>query len=306
MLAHLGGHGVTLFFAISGFLITTLLIRELGVTGSIDLKAFYARRTLRIFPLYYAVLLLYVVLVFTMERNTIAGRAFFDNLPYFLSYTSNLFVPLDGRTIFYFSWSLAAEEQFYLIWPALFIFCRTPHRAALVLILAGTAAAFAQFMGAAWAFKVPVAIIAGALFAILLSSRSAYDRVFQLLGRSWSILPVLGLVIFALSHSQPPAVLHVGLALLVVVCVIREDHLLAPLLKLPVLRYLGEVSYGMYLLHMLCKNAAAKLLKLVGLPVDSVWLFLVSTVLTVVVARLSFRYFESYFLALKERFSTAR
>src|SRR5262245_42928263 len=68
-----GSSGVSLFFVISGFLITTLLLREQSATGNISLKRFYLRRTLRIFPLYYAILALYVVLVILMERQSAAG-----------------------------------------------------------------------------------------------------------------------------------------------------------------------------------------------------------------------------------------
>ena len=87
-----GDEGVTLFFAISGFLITTLLLRERDTAGSINLRAFYIRRALRIFPLYYAVVALYVVLTLLFERTTPAGREFFANLIFFLTYTSNWYV----------------------------------------------------------------------------------------------------------------------------------------------------------------------------------------------------------------------
>ena len=118
-LTRAGALGVDLFFAISGFLITTLLLRERERWGSISIRAFYIRRALRIFPLYYTVIILYVISVYALERNTPVGRQFFDNLPYFLTYTANWFVGLDGRVIFYFAWSLSTEEQFYLVWPTL-------------------------------------------------------------------------------------------------------------------------------------------------------------------------------------------
>src|SRR6478609_3641264 len=114
-----GDYGVALFFVISGFLITTLLIREKEAHGDISLRAFYARRALRIFPLYYAVLLAYTALVLVAERGTSAGAEFLGNLPYFVTYTNNYFVGNGDRVIFYFAWSLAAEEQFYLVWPFL-------------------------------------------------------------------------------------------------------------------------------------------------------------------------------------------
>src|SRR5690606_29189775 len=74
-----------------------------------------------IFPLYYTVILIYVGVVFVVEKDSVAGRQFFENLPYFLTYTSNWFVELHSgeRVIFYFAWSLATEEQFYLLWPSI-------------------------------------------------------------------------------------------------------------------------------------------------------------------------------------------
>ena len=73
--------GVDFFFAISGFLITTLLIREQNATSRISVSKFYARRALRIFPLYYVTLLLYVVLVALTQRNSPEGKEFFRICP---------------------------------------------------------------------------------------------------------------------------------------------------------------------------------------------------------------------------------
>jgi peptidoglycan/LPS O-acetylase OafA/YrhL len=117
-LSYIGAQGVTLFFAISGFLISTLMLREYERNGRIDLLAFYMRRSLRIFPLYFTVLGIYVLAVLLLERDTEPGKAFFANLPYFATYTSNLFVELRERVIFYFAWSLAAEEQFSSVAPS--------------------------------------------------------------------------------------------------------------------------------------------------------------------------------------------
>ena len=117
------GVGVDLSFAISGFIITTLLVREHRRTGSIDVRRFYLRRTLRIFPLYFAVLGGYVAIVLLTKRGTTAGDDFIHHIPAFATYTSNWFVPLDrSGPIFFYAWSLATQEQFYLLWaPALLL-----------------------------------------------------------------------------------------------------------------------------------------------------------------------------------------
>jgi peptidoglycan/LPS O-acetylase OafA/YrhL len=300
--SHVGADGVTLFFAISGFLITTLLLRERERHGRIDLKAFYWRRALRIFPLYYTVLLLYVVLVWVMERHSPAGQAFFNNLPYFLTYTSNLFVQLDDRTIFYFAWSLAAEEQFYLLWPPVLVLCVTSGRAGAVLLAVVVAGVLGQLGGQKFLSAVPLAIVYGALMALVMHHRSGYDAVHRVLGFRAAPLVVLVLVLLAaaLGWGQLPAfVTHALFAALVLACVVREDHLLQGLMQLRWVGYIGMISYGMYMLHMLCKNVSTKLLKAAGLPTDTLLVFGLTMALSVVAAGLSFRYYESIFLRLK-------
>jgi peptidoglycan/LPS O-acetylase OafA/YrhL len=315
--AQQGHHGVTLFFAISGFLITTLLLREHDRHGAIDLRAFYVRRALRIFPLYYAVLLIYVVLVFLLERHTRNGQDFFSNLVYFATYTSNWFVALDGRTIFYFAWSLAAEEQFYLVWPPLMK--RLGTRARALLLAAGVVMALialelllphlladsptAQVLLRV-VLNVPLAIVAGVAAALALHDPRSFARLWPWLGGSrWhSLLWLVLAVALTVIPGSPRFAGHVALALLVVSCCMREDHMLAWLLRQPFVVYLGSISYGLYLLHMLCKNVVVKLAAVTGFPLGPGLLFLLTLMLAVVVAGLSFKYFESRFLQLKGRF----
>ncbi len=87
----MGSFGVDVFFGISGFLITTLLLRERAKKGKISLRDFYLRRSLRIWPLYYAVLGLYVFLVVFLQRGTGRDHVFFHFLPGYLTYTYTWF-----------------------------------------------------------------------------------------------------------------------------------------------------------------------------------------------------------------------
>lgn len=315
-LAQQGHHGVTLFFAISGFLITTLLLRERERRHGIDLRAFYIRRTLRIFPLYYAVLLIYGVLVFVFERHSEAGEAFFSNLIYFATYTSNWFVAQGLHVIFYFSWSLAAEEQFYLVWPPLLKRLGTRARALAVI-----AAAMAGLVVIGWTLPrlvgqeaarsvqrgldaVPLAILAGVAAALVLADRSGFARVWPwLAGSRWHSLLWLLIALGALSRPDAPrGALDLALTLLVVACCMREDHVLAGLLRLRPVLYLGTISYGLYLLHMLCKNGITGAARLVGIELGAGSLFVATLLLSIVVAGSSFRHFESRFLRIKGRF----
>lgn len=298
--AETGANGVTLFFAISGFLITTLLLRERERHGSIDLKAFYLRRTLRIFPLYYAVLLIYLIAVLTFENGTEAGENFFSNLKYFATYTSNLFVPLDGRVIFFFAWSLATEEQFYLIWPPLMILLGSQGRALTLLGLVMAICVLAQWANNPWAGVVPIAITGGCALAILLHSEKGYALCHTVLGHSASGLAILALLVPALVWpALPDTLIHVLCVALVGACVMRESHLLSGLLRFRPLAYIGTVSYGMYLIHMLCKNLMIRILGALNLEQEGLALFFSTLALVVLVAGLSYRYFESFFLRLK-------
>ena len=113
-IAKRGFLGVDLFFVISGFLIVTLLLRERRQTGAISLRRFYARRFLRIFPAYYAMLALVAATAFVRHQG--APNPIRDDLPFAIFYISNL-VPM--HSLLSITWSLSAEEQFYCIVPSL-------------------------------------------------------------------------------------------------------------------------------------------------------------------------------------------
>jgi peptidoglycan/LPS O-acetylase OafA/YrhL len=122
-----GAIGVTIFFVISGFLITYLLLVEGAKTGRIDLKAFYARRMFRIIPVY----LLYVsfLLFWNKFENEFKG----NNLLHVLTFTVN-FDPKRGGFSGHF-WTLSIEEQFYIFWPALLILFRKHLKSILVILI---------------------------------------------------------------------------------------------------------------------------------------------------------------------------
>ncbi len=322
-LTDIGASGVSLFFVLSGFLITTLLLREAPDVSAISLRDFYIRRALRIFPLYYAVLGLYTLLVLLLERNA-AGDLFLRNLPFYLTYTNNWFVDLapdaEGRrrVIFIFAWTLATEEQFYMLWPPLLcLLGRT--RAAIVL-----GGVVAVTLWALWTWgplNVPVGsferlvrilqspsvqICAGVFLAMALDSRRLFGLLHGALGRPWSS-PVAAAISVATLFWPGEAstgwfvALAVAFSALIGSCVIREDHGLARFCRPVVLRRIGVVSYGMYLLHMLAINAVRAIMSKAGVE-SAVLSFALSTVLAWVAAEISFRVFETPFLRLKDRF----
>ena len=106
-----------MFFVLSGFLIVTLLLREKERFGNISLKKFYMRRTLRIFPIYYGILFALSLIFLFVKPGTDMARTFFPLLPFYLTYTSNWIT--QQAVNLGVTWSLATEEQFYMIWPAI-------------------------------------------------------------------------------------------------------------------------------------------------------------------------------------------
>ncbi len=315
-LAYVGNYGVILFFAISGFLITTLLLRERERHGRIDLRAFYVRRALRIFPIFYVTLAVYVALVWLVERDSVAGREFFHNLPAFATYTSNWLVEQKERTIFYFAWSLATEEQYYLVWPPLLVALGTRQRATVAMAAFATAVlVFHTWLGtldqpkvlSAWYQRLPLAISAGSLLALLLHAPAGLRALAPWLGhRLASAVLAAVLALVALWPGVPETAAHVVSALLVASVCMQPRHVLRRLLGWRPLAYLGTISYGMYLLHNLAHHASSKVMGRLGIAglVEPGWLigFMVTTLVTVAVAGASFRWFESPLLNLKHRY----
>jgi peptidoglycan/LPS O-acetylase OafA/YrhL len=265
-----GPLGVDLFFAISGFLITTLLLHE----EKISLKEFWIRRSLRIFPLYYFVLGLYVAHALAYgDRHDFLG-----SVPVYATYTSNW---LPHSETFAFAWSLASEEQFYLLWPLVLRFGRGRFVPALVMLAFVVVARGAER-----------AIGLGALGAMAMHARPEIVRF--TLGRRWCAPFALAAVLASAAFGWPLFPTHVAMAVLVVACCVRADHALAPLLENRALRHVGAVSYGIYLLNVSCVVAAKRL-------TTETWLvFVLGFAASVAAATLTRRFVERPFLSLRD------
>lgn len=320
-LFHAGAWGVELFFIISGFLITTILLREVSARGAVSLKNFYARRALRIFPLYYATLVLYIALVAALEYGSVR-EAFFSHLPAYVTYTSNWFVDRYGaqRVIFAFSWSLATEEQFYLLWPSVLRFAGKGRAPVLILLITLVGAISAQALsflallpfgqpGNRIVASVEPTILLGCLLAYAFNDVRWFNRLRSWLGARWSA-PLAAcftaLTYFGLLHAPAEPVFKCALnstfvfslLLVVATCCIREDHGLAPALRNSTVRYIGAISYGLYLLHMLAMNFTKKV------STSHDWQFFGMTLLLAIgLASASYWLFERPLLKLKSRFS---
>lgn len=289
-----------MFFAISGFLITTLLLRERTDSDSINLKAFYGRRALRIFPAYYLTLALYVLLALTLYRGSGMGERFMAYLPAFASYTSNwVYTPEPGVTLFVHGWSLSTEEQFYLLWPPLLVLVVGGRRglpwagaaAGALVALATLPQRLAPETGLATIGSgVPLPICGGVLLAIALHSQQMFTRLAPFLGPAVSAPLWLAGTLAAFAVHASGEVVAIGLVATVGACVVREDHLLRTLLAWRPLAHLGRISYGVYLYHLF----VVLLLALSVGPYLNPIVFAAATLgITACLASLSYTYFET-------------
>src|ERR1700739_2072049 len=232
-----GAFGVSVFFGISGFLITTLLLREQLKNGRISLRDFYIRRTLRIWPLYYGTLALCVVLVLVLQRGTGRDHVFFHYLPGYLTFTYTWFAGWEASgAIFNFAWSLSVEEQFYLIWAGVLRVLRGALPVILMCLLIGIRAVteigavrrVVSMDSLAWrmAAGIAVPICLGAILAQMLHSERWFLRIRPLLGHRRAA----PLFLLILVRSLAPAgntwegVCWPAACLLVGAFVIREDN----------------------------------------------------------------------------------
>lgn len=252
-----GGLGVTVFFVISGYLITTLLLAEQAKTGTISLRKFYLRRTIRIFPAFYvylaAVLILQLNGFLELHRGDLLAAA---------TYTMNFRAERSwwlGHT-----WSLSVEEQFYLLWPAVVMLFGAAGglRAALGAILAAPLLRVAVFYG--WpsqralvdqAFPMIFDGLATGCALAMARDRLWQDPRYRRLLDSplFALVPLIVVAAYLYIPSvgvqllAGQTIMHVGIAL----CIdwaIRFPHTrIGRVLNARPLAWLGTISYSLYL-----------------------------------------------------------
>lgn len=327
-----GAHGVDLFFALSAFLITELLLREHDRFGAIDFGKFFVRRALRIWPLYFA----FVGFAAAgapplIPKQSLTGQ----QLAAFLLFVGNLETAVNGypSSVLAPLWSVAIEEQFYLAWPLLLVWLGVSRmrrtlalalvvtisaRTALVLIesqhpriwcdslarldpfIAGAALALLlrRWRGPAvtiWVGRAVLAAAAGAI--VLVTAFVPVNTRVAALGHVWSYS-----VIAIASAATVGAVMAARTGADRLLPVFSRTHAPRKLLTLSPLVRLGRVSYGLYVFHVFGLAAASELAPPSG-PLRWGTIIVGGFAITVACALLSYRYLERPFLLLKERFS---
>jgi peptidoglycan/LPS O-acetylase OafA/YrhL len=300
-----GNSGVTVFFTLSGFLITALLLEEHSRTGRVSRGRFYLRRVRRLVP----ALLVCLVLAIALELTTLGRVIDWDLIRGALTYTSNFAMADghfgdDGRTFIGQMWSLAIEEQFYLVWPFVLLVLVRLSRPKVMIVLAYAAMAGIVLRHLLWndgagAIRIWMgtdtrsdALLIGCLLAFCLHGQEA-----RTVSRWWGAGGgVLLLLLLPWRLSLDPETAAVGtplLAALAAALMIYPAVNRAPgaLLGSPVLRYLGSRSYGIYLYHAPILTAVHET---VGTSMTTSWVAAGPVVL--VVSELSWRFVEQPFL----------
>lgn len=250
-----GYRGVWLFFVLSGFLITTLALREEDRAGALNLRAFAIRRVFRIMPLFYLALLAYLCWagLFGMEQNADLLQHF---LLSYIVYCPEFPILHNHFTVpFGQAWSLGIEEKFYLLWPLIaFVWlARSKHRLAAglallasTLVLTSATTEFAQI----WASYSDILI--GCLLALLMHDRRAFEHL-RILGRTdftWMVLAALAATTLSrLTGTQLGDTLFSLAAALAIAALVTNTGLAARLASHPWLTRIGAWSYAIYLTH---------------------------------------------------------
>jgi peptidoglycan/LPS O-acetylase OafA/YrhL len=313
-IAKSGAAGVDLFFALSAFLITSILLRERETTGSISLPRFYLRRVLRIWPLYFILIALGVVLAHTM-----AGQ----HLPWYyvagyLLFAGNWVHAVFGRPESICSplWTVSIEEQFYLVWPVLM---KVLERRGMIVtaivtfllatvsrigfMLAGASGGFLYYGSISRCDSLALGILL-ALFADRLPRLTPAMRLLLVVGG------LTGWVVSSAWLNEQPGPVDLRMVFGRLVVSVSAGAILfaclnsrSPLVRGRWVVRLGKISYGLYMLHLTGILIMLSLLH----PVWG-WQLLATKALgfamTVLLALASYRWVESPFLRIKDRFAT--
>jgi peptidoglycan/LPS O-acetylase OafA/YrhL len=328
-----GMFGVDLFFVLSGFLITGILFDSLKDEGYF--RKFYARRALRILPLYYGVLVVCLLLTYPLHLH-------WGDMGWLLVfYLQNLhpmkimsFSPGANIGLYHF-WSLAVEEQFYLVWPAVVFLIRDKRKLLVTMLVASAMALLLRLVllaGGASPFAMHVTMICradslmlGGTLAMLYRS-SQWQWVQRV--APWGFLGATVVIVASILVLQPVlaahpfsgaiwgngvqySVLAVGFGCLIAWS-LRPGSICQWIFQLGWMRFLGKYSYGLYVLHVLVLSAMNLPLRAALLGVTHSKLVAVlgagvtSLAVSIIAAYASYHLYEKPFLNLKHRFDYSR
>jgi len=300
--------GVTVFFVISGFLITYLLLAEEAKTGAISLKAFYLRRAFRILPVY----ILYVAFILIWRNFEVFGLTS-NNLAHVFTFTVNF----DRNKDWFLGhfWSLAVEEQFYLFWPAMLLLFRRHLKVALIVLIAYSCIARVlayKFPGLGTAALAPFfsysdAIFIGAFGGILFfeSPQILKHRLFSSYAVQAFAICVFLLFVYCTEHGKMGIIalplgntlISLSVLFLIIAYIFPSKKLMYKLLNNKAIIHIGILSYSIYVWQEFF---------FIG-QLNGFWrTFPYNIVVIYLVSLASYNLWERPFLKLKKRFEVRR
>lgn len=319
----IGRIGVVMFFVLSGFLITYLLFKEKEITKTISVRKFYVRRILRIWPLYFLIIFFTFFIVPFVGFFIIDGYkrdVLWDDLPkklfLYVAFLPNLACAIYGKIPYaVITWSIGAEEQFYLIWPIL----NKKIRNKWVIIFS---VIIIYFIVKRYIYYIPHDInriakdfwllspidcmAIGGLFAGLLYENNPvvnkirailYNRILQ-----WSVLALCVYLVYINFNLKDYycEIYAVLFGILILNFAANPKRIFS--MENKVLNYLGKISYGIYMYHYILIIVAFKLCHYLNVQNDLLT-FSLSVTLTILAASLSYRFFEKRFIDKKVAYS---
>jgi peptidoglycan/LPS O-acetylase OafA/YrhL len=331
-ISNAGPLGVIMFFVLSGFLITYLLFAEREFAGRINIKQFYIRRILRIWPLYFVLIVLGFFVfphfnVFKIPVQETSFKAnFWQNFILFILFLPNLAfsiyrtaVPNIGQL-----WSIGVEEQFYLIWPWFITKSRNFVRTiigfiAVILIVKATVLVLSKISDAQVFIVMKKFLAMSKLETMAIGALAAYYLYFKkesilkliyhplVLMMSIAILP-LGVVFIPMKLQDGVHVLYSICFAIIILNVGSNDK---SLLKLehPILDFLGKISFGIYMYHMAVATFIIHIARDVWMfgrdlsPMESLIIYSLVLGITILVATLSYYIIEKPFINRKKAVS---
>jgi len=311
----LASYGVSIFFTLSGFLITYLLLKEKEKLSEINIKKFYIRRVLRIWPLYYLYFFVcmgtYFIFRTFIELNIIPFYVFLlANIPIII----NVMLPYMGHL-----WSIGVEEQFYLFWPWMVKnHNRKLLRNAIIFVFLFLMLKV-LFFGISYKLGYTIPLIAisvtrfhlmviGCIAAILFYNNSKLIGYFLNLKTqiaSWLILMLAALNIFHISSLVDHEILAVVTVMIILSQITRKNYLID--LDNKVLNLIGKISYGIYVIHPLLIFLLSKLIKFehsTFLNYGLIYSVIIAS--TLLVSYTSYNLYEKRFIKLKSTFAIVK
>jgi len=306
------GYGVSVFFVLSGFLITFLLQAE-KQQQEISIRKFYLRRILRIWPLYYLYMFLSILVISYWEEDINVTALLLH-----IFYAANLPAAMGLYLPFlYHYWSLGIEEQFYMLWPwinkkvnSLIVFCAISIVVLIIIklsvhfiykdSLADKILQYARFQ----------CLIIGALGAVLyrqcnpMFMRVTDNKVSQFI--CWGIMFLVAINRFHIATVIDNEIISVVALCLIIGQINIKNRLIN--LESPVFNFLGQISYGIYVIHPLLIFLLSKCSIIMHVqPLYRYYLVYFCVLGSIIaISYLSFTYFEKYFLTLKGKFTVVR